>query len=561
MATTNSNTPLQSNYQTNQNFAIDINAIYSDFIQEIDANRSITNINLFVTGANTTFNITTIAGISQKVKIEATPQESRAHCFYRLIGFPVVSQGGGQYYNPGFDSGNTANLPNKITIANSQDPKFLTLSILRENYVNGILADFNTTQPTLTSSALSLTSSVHTRSFSVPVTSIDPFDFSAADQQYTANLNTIVGANTLLLTNYTDETGATIGTVTAGGIEIFQKANRYHFIKPFMVDPRIDFTINPACRRVAVPFVSNKKALLISEGTYIKRPLIEKVIRDRFTSTQGAVISTSQQQAIDYILNVPTVKNDALIQQMVTNIYNQGDDTAQFEKFVLIINSMCVALYKAQQIIQTIQSRYYWLPLPSTIGPEGGSDIKPPIISTSLPTNLITQGYDQPIINLTLNQLANTFDTQTAPLNNIPDLGGFAFDAFQLTFNSDTSTSLGDNTNMELTTLLKNRTTALTAANTALQTIEIIMGEWSGLGLCDIIAIMGSLYVMPEDDVIGFLDAAAQQRAIAQGIFTTQTTLANVSQAQTSFVNTVANFYHLMDDIYLSVSNRNQNNS
>ena len=553
-------TPLQSIFQTNQNFNIDINQIFSDFIQEIDANRSISNLNFFVNGANSKFDITSVTSISQKLKIESTPQESRAHCFYRLIGFPVVAETGGGYYNPGLDTANPGNLNNKITIANNQDPDFYILSLLRENYNNGILADFSVTPPTLTSSALSLTSSIHTRAFAIPVTNTTPFSYVIADQQYTANLNSVVGYNQVLLTNYTDAGGATPNTVFAGGKEIFATGNRYHFIQPFQVDPRIDFSINPAERRVAVPFVTNKKALLISENTYIKRPLIEKVIRDRFTSTQDAVVSTSQQKLIDYVLNVPTVKNDNLIQQMVTNIYNQGalGPIVQFEKFLFIIQAMCTALVKAQLKMQTIQSRYYWLPLPSNIGPEGGSEVSPPIVSSDLPSTLITT-QDQSIIKATLASFANTFETQTAPLNGIPDLGGFAFDAFQLTFNSDTSTSLGNNVGTELDTLLKKRNADLTIANTALQTVEIIMGEWSGLGLCDIVAIMGALYVMDENALVGFLDNDAQQRAVAQGIFPSGTDFSNstIIQAIPSFINTVANFYHLMDDVYKNIAQNN----
>lgn len=560
-------TPLQSNFQTNQNFNIDINQIYTDFIQEIDANRSISNLNYFVGNSSFTFTPNAISTLSQKVKIESTAQESRAHCFYRLIGFPVVANGASSsatsstatgYYNPGLDNNNVGNLTKKITIANHQDPKFYALSLKREGYENNIAANFNVTPASLLSSVLALTSSITTRSFSIPVTNTDPFDYTIASQGYTANSNGIVGINQVSLTQYTDQNGdSVVNEITATpGFNYFY--SRYHFIKPFIVDPRIDFSVNPPERRVAVPFVTNKKALLISEGTYVKRPLIEKVIRDRFASTQNAVISTSQQQAIDYILNVPTVKNDNLIQQMVTNIYNQGTTApvVQFEKFLFIIQAMCTQLVKAQLKIQLMQSRYYYLPLPSAIGPEGGSDVNPPIISSSLPSTLITTA-DQAVINLTLSQFANTFETQTAPLNGIPDLGGFAFDAFDLTFNSDTTTSLGDNTSTEITTLLKKRNSDLGTANTALQTIEIIMGEWSGLGLCDIVAVMGSLYVMPGHDLLGFLDSDAQNRAIAQGVIQMQTSLAGIEDAQQSFLNTAANFYHLMDDVYQNIAQKN----
>jgi len=545
------NTPNQSNYQTNQNFDIDINQVYTDFIQEIDANRSIVNIQVNTTALNN-FDLKTIAGLGNFLKVESTPQESRAHAFYRLIGLPIVDKNG-QYYNPGLDTvdGNkNITLSDKIKIANHQDEKFKSISLQRENYVNNILNIFNQTPTTITASALALTSTLHTRAFSIPTTNTNPLSYNGSDQQYTANFDSIVGKYHIDLSTYMDASG----NIPSPQLMM----NRFHFIQPFIVDSRIDFTVNPSARRVAVPFVTSKKNLLVAENTFVKRPLIEKVIRDRFTANQNNTISSSQQKIIDYILNVPTVKQDNLISQMVNNIYKTGAQ-AQFEKYLFMIQAMCVQLVKSQKDIQKAQSLYYWVPIPSIMGPEGGSEVQGIIISQSLSNNLITD-QDRSIINLTLNQAANNFDTSSSEADGIPDLGGFAFDGgskfFDLTFNSDTSTSLGDIASTQLDNLNKKRNHDLGIANSALQSIETIMGEWSGLGLCDIIAIMGSLYTMDKNMLLGFLDQDAFARANSQlGLNVTQPP--TVTDALNAFVTSVNNYYHLMDDIYKNLANSN----
>lgn len=541
----NSKIPNQANFQTNQNFDIDLDTIYSDFIQDIDAHRSIVNIQVNKTKLNV-FDVKTIAGLNRFLKVESTPQESRVSAFYRLIGFPVVSSNM-DYYNPGLDTitGTKAiDLSKKITIANSPIDGFQSLSLQRENLINQAAQIFSITPSTITASALALTSSSHTRKFAIPVTSKSAFDTDTDNQSYTPSLKTVVGRNNqVTLDQYVDELGNTPDKNTISG-------KRFHIIKPFIVDPRIDFSVNPASRKVAVPFAPVKQNLLVSENTYVERPLIEKVIRDRFGQNQGAVVSASQQKSIDYILNVPTVKNDSIIQQMISDPYLTTVQ-AQFQKYLFMIQAMCVKLVNAQIDIQKIQSHYYWVPLPSNTGPEGGSDIKGPILSQKLPNgpnfSLITI-FDQDIINNTLLQASSTFQTQTASLNGKPSLGPFAFDNFK-TFDTDTTIGFGDNASQELSTLTKKRNSELTAANKALQTIEIIMGEWSGLGLCDIIAVMGALYIMPQDDLLGFLDPDAFSR-METALNITGKSNPGISKAQDSFINSINDMYNLMDDIY-----------
>ena len=94
------------------------------------------------------------------------------------------------------------------------------------------------------------------------------------------------------------------------------------------------------------------------------------------------------------------------------------------------------------------------------------------------------------------------------------------------------------------------RTKILNGAGEALQIIEMIMGEFSGFGLVDIIAIMGSLYIMPIEDLLGFLDADAYARAktVLGSSLPAQTT--PITGPMNTLASTVSAFYQIMDNIF-----------
>ena len=107
-------------------------------------------------------------------------------------------------------------------------------------------------------------------------------------------------------------------------------------------------------------------------------------------------------------------------------------------------------------------------------------------------------------------------------------------------------------------TLTSRRNRKLSDAGDALQVIEMIMGEFSGLGLCDIIAIVGSLYVMPLTSVLGLLDYDAYGRA--------KTALGSSLPSQDSIVISMNNmasyvngFYQIMDQVFQDYIGNNAN--
>lgn len=553
MANTTAN---QSNYKSNFNYDIDIDKVYSDFIKVIDETRSLVNItdpnnqSLFTKFTKDTF---TGAPSTKGLKVENTPQESRCHAFYRIIGFPVVSDGSG-YYNPGMDtiveSGRQITLDKKVDIANKLYAGFIDLSNERERYINDNLKIFSNNF-TVDAGVLAL-SSINLRKFSSPFNKNNdaietPFDFN--NQKYDITKNSLVGNQIVPLTDYLGTDGYPATNFST---------SRNHIIKPFMVDPRIDLS-TPDLKKIAIPFVYDNNQLKIGDFGTAKRPLIEKVILDRFNvSNQTNNIGTLSKSVIDDISKIEAIKDEQLLKDVVAGkIYNLSEQQ-QFVKYLNIIRAMMNILVKSLIDIKKAQSKYYWLPTPSPTGPEGGFEVS--FISLKQFSGNLKTTNDEAIITSFIKSLINDTNAQSAQANNIPDPGNYVLAPYTVTYDSDTSNALGDINSNNLNKLLTDRESMLKTASTALQKIEIIMGEFSGFGLCDIVAVMASLYLMPSNSLLGFLDPDSYQRASKVIKLTFPQNPADVKVALDDFTKTIKNIYDIMDNIYKETYTLNNKN-
>lgn len=536
----------QYNYQNNQIYQIDINKIYSDVIQEIDSIRSYVNT---TNPNNVSSLLESLKSTSSKIhniKTETDKQESRCHAFYRMIGFPVVNANY-EIYNPGhdihFDS--ILKLDDKINIALNPISGFKKISFERETY-NLKMLDIFANSNSIDAGVLSITSgssglkSINLRKFSSPFKNDNAFDMKASEQSYTFELLSMVGKNEIFLFNYQDVNGFFTSKLNK---------TKNHIIKPFIVDPIIDFSVNPNHNRVSVPFPKNQLYTKVSFNKFAKRPIIEKVIRDRFSlDTNIKDAGTASETIVNYVKNIPAIKDENIIKRISSNsnIYKISEQ-AQFTSYLNIIREMMVKLVDSLRIIHKTQTLYYWVPRPSKIGPEGGCEVRNVFIPTNIDSELITE-KDNNILNKIIQSNLNQFNTQTIKNNGTADTGGFLNDFFQ-SFSSETTSALGDSTQNTLDSLIIQRKKILDKANEALKTVEIIMGEFSGLGLCDIIAILGALYLMPKDKLTGFLDIDAYNRMTEIPEFK-KIPKADYQDAMNSFALTVKDFYNLMDKIY-----------
>jgi len=120
---------------------------------------------------------------------------------------------------------------------------------------------------------------------------------------------------------------------------------------------------------------------------------------------------------------------------------------------------------------------------------------------------------------------------------------------------------------------LKSRSTICSNAADALKEIEIIMGEFSGFGLCDILAIFTALWTVDEQTLIYMLDDKAFGRLYNDSTLRDEVVEARITanlggknelngkDVLASFEAQVKNMYLLMDKLYEDVRSNNTTGS
>jgi len=551
--------PDQSTKTTSQKYTININQLYEDWIGPIDAIRSYASVrnSTFKSLAGDGLNDAALVKFTKTIKTESTLQESRCHAFYRWIGFPVVDEGG-SIYSPGFDIISCATghvgIFQKMAIAKNPKAGFEFLSNARENFIRDNTKIFlNPYSIAASTMALSSGGTDKLRSFAAPFKDgDDPFDMVVLNQTNTPDLSGHVGGHPVYLTEYKDA-----GGIKSSDSDIKPIFNRPHIIKPFIVDARIDFSVTPQSRLVAVPFVPDDSHLKASSTESVRRPLIEKFIRDRSPLKNPIAAPGDNVNAIlDYINRSTTITDKELISkiQKRDNLFKSQNEQIQFIDSLDIIKAMVNELVYAEDVIRAAQGLYYWVPYPSTIGPEGGSKVQgvfiPTYISSENDKQLITD-KDSAIIDAHSKSATNNINTDSAELTGSPGALNYGISATSsINISSATTSGLGDNNAKNEETISRIRFRELTAASEALRVVEIIMGEFSGLGLCDIVAITTALKILPIENLCGLLDKQAFDRMKIALPSLSKTIQADFIPSMTIFTGLVKDFYNIMDSIY-----------
>lgn len=587
----------QSVYQSNQNYATNVRLQFKHYVtggntpndNEPGENVGIDDIrgqiSISVTGTKTedlisALNIDPAAkpASTQNTTTQVTlAQESRCHAFYRIIGFPVVSSDQSQFYNPGLDVikqpgvTRTITLATKISIAKNVGKKFEAISGARESWVANTSQVFSVPESVeagvlaLTSGTYGSQGNVNLRKFASPFiqnTALDPFDYAIEHQTYaTATLSSLVGGREVLLSLYQDANGSFPNiNVTTPSI-FFQ---HQHIIVPFLVDPRIDFSIwasesktsDQLSKRIAVPFVPDSSFLMAGSTATSERPLLEQIITQRaaqFNQSQDA--GGGVQSVVDFMKTFKEFQTGNIGNTPISSIFsNKVLKTSQVDDFkvaISTIQALMKVLVLALQTVQKAQGKYYWLPIPSTSGPEGGCSVRPVPLNENFSSDLMVVPGD---IDIAFNQaqvLFSSLSTAVTEPNAVPDkYSQFPF-AGSFSFDSKTSNSQGDLSSKTQDALSEKRDKQLKKASQALQIIEMIMGEFSGLGLSDILVVVRALYIMPLEDVLGFLDDDAYARA---KIILGQSLPARTAivPAMKSLAQTVNGLYQIMDQIFIN---------
>lgn len=577
----------QTQFTDSQDAKIDLDDLYNNLISIIDTYRSHVSvsanqsqINQFISALNTATQSPNSPSdpnqyLSQLV-VSPTPQESRCSAFYRLTGLPVVSPQG--LYSPGYDTStsylNTV-LNTKAQILNSIDPAVFTLMDAREAYINALYSVFAQSNPTadtanINASVLALSSVAGNavRPFTISsnfLSSSNPFDTNQSDFSYSISQYNTVG--TAQLSQYQDVNGNT-PFITLNALNLSASLQnplqqRAHFIKPFMTDPRVDITLQPPKARICAPFITNSSQSVYAgdttSGIVLIRPFIEYVMTTRFSVEQTSTLLPARYQAIQqYVQNTQAVNSQdlltAIIQPLATTIEDQ-----QFLNNFNIMRAMIDRLYNAKVEINQTEIAYHWDPIPDPVyGLEGD------IGTQSILIQQLSNGTVQ------LDPLATTIEktimtyTATAALSNpniqpaSPDLGSFAFQSIQPLPDSMTTSGFGSQNQNSLDNLTTQRTNSTNKAAAALRDIEIIMGEFTGFGLSDAIAIYAALWTIDPNTLVYMIDDNAFNRMttlypnLASSAVSTRSGGGSMS-AQTvlqNFETQVKLMYSLMDSLY-----------
>lgn len=514
----------QKVFKDTQNYKIDIKSVYDNFIKSIDEIRSFVNINdpnnakIFKN-----LKISDFGGIG-RIFVSEKYQESRSHAFFRLIGFPVLSSSD-TFYNPGHDifssSTKVNTIKQKLNIINSPKNGFYNFSNKKEEYYSNKVKNYFAKQD-INATCLCL-SSYRIRRFNNNIENyINPFDFNIENQSYLIKLEDANGVPFLL---YED-----VDAVKAENI--FPK--RYHFIFPLIIDPRIDLS---ASKRIAVPFLPDKSYLKVNDTYTAPRPILEKIIRERFDdSNKINNVGEYNKNLINFLNEFELIKSEDIVNKLSNSDLYGLSELEQFKKCINLIKAMMDELIQAQQNIEIVQSKTYWTPIPNIDGPEFG--LVDPGVFIQSAKNLQTK-LDSDIVLFKSKTILDTINNNMY-YTKVKDEEEFSFDPFNQMV-TDKAESLGNKAEEQLKILTNRRKVFTKLGEEALKTIEIIMGEFSGLGLCDIIAIITGLYLVDRKYLLGLLDDDAYFRSKA---------LININDERPSIVDSITELQKKIFDIY-----------
>lgn len=479
---------LDQGFEDTESIDDDIDHLFQKFITPIERIRSISQAPPGKFQSNQKQ-----VGISNLKIDPVNSLESRCHAFYRMMGFPVL--GGGNFYNPGFSP-----IPkistNRDSINSSIDQQSLNAMNLREQQFQ-LFSQMFASQG-LDSTVFGIIQR-HTKLFNM-------LDSNTVTKSIDGRQNDIDALKKML---------PDLATSIDDAVSSFSKRMGYgmtsakHIIKPFNVNPAIDFVVMPANNKVCVPFLSdiNSTKISASPDIFLIRPGIEYIIRARLkdsnpdpvflTQIQNIITQNTQNQSSD----VDTIKNtiEALANQ--NNIQNP-DVTNIFATFsstqVLVVNQLVKTLkvvisllHDAVTDLDKVESKITFLPIPSPQGFEKIGTLKDSAPTTKLENDIVV---------LTIKKLNADQDIAIDR-----SLGTFATSTY---------------TNLEKTDIYSQQLDELTQLKTDignkglqnLRTIELITGEASGFGLIDILAIYTALWAIKIEELLGFLDSDSFDR-------------------------------------------------
>lgn len=469
-----------------QTSEIDLEKLYEAYIKKIDQLRSLASSQPFggeqITGSGTQ-SFVSLSGFN----------ESRVHAFYRYLGFPVLGQND-SFYNPGFDplSSSTARAEKKQAVKTGFDQSSIKSSVLaREDSFVRRMKIFASQDSS--ASAYSLCLAIP-RNISLIDPDKDTLDTDLQTEFIKERQVRLEDIKRIL--NTIDSN--LIASIVRNQDTILKPS---HILKPFIVDPVVESSVQPVKNRVCVPFVPSKGAYY-EPNKKLSRSGLELIIKERLLApkvpkteiiSMAAELSGITAETGDEVESFITGAN--LTSDLIEDLDNLSE--VQFSRLLDYSKQIVQLMKELDKNIASfdeLNSGLSFNPIPPSVGPE----YKLGAIVKTFPGTGSTE--EKVIVTLKLQQLLKQESIISAQDKGI-DTEDFGLGE---TIKRDVS--------KELTSRQREFASKKDKFLSTLRNIEIISGEVSGLGLIDIIAIYTALWAIDISTLVSFLDDIAWAR-------------------------------------------------
>jgi len=531
---------------------VDVDSLYKTLILEIDNFRSYTDISDPILSVENLLNKTnTIINFSE-IRKSSSLQESRLHTFYRLIGLPIVSENG-MYYSPGFNKNDNSE---KI-----QKTKINILKNFSSEYLNGF-SDREEYYKTIVPEALSKD---YIGSYYI-LTSFNLRKLDIAFDKSTELFSNLSIEQTFDLLSF-DSRGLDLSELKfQDGSKILESsdytAQRSKLLRPIGVDPRIDFSVTPSTRRMAQPFLK-KEDIEIRNNEFLKKPFIEKVISERFNSSlTKSIFPEFVKQASDYYKTFSIISEDETFREVVKinpDAYKQDDDKIRELRFleaIKKIRGLAFVLKYEKEIITKAQSENFWLPKITSKDLSNFNLTDANLFGDNNVNSFFYTDVDKKYINIKKEQeLSESLkNLNNLLLSNIKnnDPSQFVFDNYLNFLDGDADRYSPDKKEMIAKTE-KRRSNNISQGNKSFVNIERILGDFSGLGILDVICYITALYLLPKENILGLLDDAAFARCKNILKIPDTQVKSDVLSSMKEYVKNLHSMYALAEKIVLDI--------
>lgn len=437
-------------------------------------------------------------------------QESRAHAFYRMLGFPIATSNN-KFYCPGYNPASSGDNTNKEEVNRKfyENKALVNLINSRETLYQQISKKFLLQDLGCSLYALVLR-------FPSPFLSMkedsDPFTIdeqSGKVDERVADINRFIKRNPILTNSIKEEKTAMGLAIKAVGSDFggFQ-----HILKPFIVDPRIEESVMPLTNRICVPFAKNIYDTKINQNTILQRPGIEAILRIRllnniedelFLKNAEKTLTNSNLPATDEFDRKTAIETiEAMAGSLNISVSEMLSGISSIQVFIIsqltkTLKAVILELYNSISNIDSAIKELNWAPYPSIRGPELGSS------GGAKVNNEGTSLYSE--IELKIKEITIKKDLAITKMVDLNDLGKFASPfSVNLAISEDIKKYDDD-----LEYLVSKRDQVGAEALDSMGKIALITGETSGLGLIDILSIYIALWSLDEKSLLGFLDHEA----------------------------------------------------